>query len=255
RAGSLRGDITDPDAWDSILEQGPPSVDHVVLCVAPARSRGDSHASTYPAAARGEVRLAHLLSARTITYTSSTGVYGVTDGSLVTEDSEIACSDDRCRALLEAEEAVLHQSAEHEMRRIVLRVAGLYGPGRDPAARLRQTPLREDEDGRWRNFAWRDDVTAAVLHLQDTRSEGVHPEAFNCADGMPVLARDIRRWLHDDGSGATSNNIESGQRVSVDKLRETGWSPLVTDVFQGLSMLGHVPASGLPCSARAPVSP
>jgi nucleoside-diphosphate-sugar epimerase len=253
---ALLGDVTDdPASLDAMLRDGPVSVDHVILCVAPSRARGDSHESLYPAAARGAMHLARRLEARTLTYTSSTAVYGVEDGSVVREESPVSTHDVRGRALAEAERAILEDAGDAIANRIVLRVAGLYGPGRDPASRFRDGPLTGAEGERWCNFAWRDDVCAAVLRLQDTMQTSAGAQIFNCADGAPLQARDITRWLRDASDAALDPSVpdsrqrdagratRSNQRVAVDRLRATGWMPSVTNVLQGLTLLGHGAAS------------
>lgn len=260
-SGDLRADVTawsgDPDVAAPALPPGcPSSVDVVVLCVSPSRSRGDTHESTYPAAARGAVRLSALLGARTLLYVSSTGVYARDDGAIVDESTPVARTDDRLRALADAEDAIWHAAASHTFGRIVLRVAGLYGPGRDPAARFGDASGITDGSDYWTNFAWRDDVISAIRHLASLpmHHQGMH--CYNCADGSPVLAGDIVRSLAsgaDTGTraqpaaettiGAASTprtpRMRSNQRVSVDRLLETGWTPSVADVFRGLELLGH----------------
>lgn len=275
-AHALHVDITaDASTWASRFRDGPGPVDHVVLCVAPVRTRGDSHASLYPSAARGALRVAAMLRARTLIYTSSTGVYGASDGALVNEETPVRTDDERSHALVEAERALLDESRNGDWpsRTIVLRVAGLYGPGRDPAARFRGASVTAESAARWCNFAWRDDVVAAVMRLQtDPGATGEPADAavFNCADGIPVRAGDITRWLEGSGnamatshdsrretdaehrgapSGATRTSeraqpaTRSNQCVMVDKLRATGWTPTVPDVFDGLRRLGHVQAA------------
>lgn len=259
-SGELYGDVTawSGDADDAVgqpaLPEGcPSSVDVVVLCVSPSRSRGDTHESTYPAAARGAVRLASLLGARTLLYVSSTGVYARDDGAIVTESTPVARTDDRLRALADAEDSIWQAEASHPFGRIVLRVAGLYGPARDPAARFSDASSTANGGDSWTNFAWRDDVVSAIRHLAalPVHHRGMH--CYNCADGTPVLAGDIVRAL---GSGVDAASrvqsaapaaartprtprLRSNQRVSVDRLLATGWTPSVPDVFRGLELLGH----------------
>lgn len=226
---------------------------HVVLCVAPSRSRGDSYGNLYPAAARGAARLAVALGARTLVYTSSTGVYGVTDGSWVTELREIHPRDERVRALFDAEQAVLHHASDASRRhvprtpgdsgrtgRIVLRVAGLYGPQRDPGPRFSPGVPLEGDGLVWCNFAWRDDVVSAVALVQENAVFHQGQHVFNCADGHPVLGRDIAGSLGaapgaEDGFARTPGR----QRIAVDRLRDAGWTPRVPDVYTGLELLGH----------------
>jgi len=247
----LQGDIThatDEDGLRRLLD-GLPTVSsarpvHIVLSVSPTRSRGDTHSSLYPAAARGAVRLACALGAQSLLYTSSTGVYGVNDGSWVSESRPFEGADERQRALRDAEHAILHDQ-DGQVGRIVLRVSGLYGPGRDPGPRFAQGGL-DDGGLYWCNFSWQEDVALAVswLQSQDTYHRGAH--IFNCADGAPVLARDIARAFaiaRGERSASDAVAVEplhaSRQRISVGALRATGWSTTVPDVYVGLRLLGH----------------
>lgn len=256
-SGDLCADVTawsgdaDSAAHPALPHGCPSSVDVVVLCVSPSRSRGDTHESTYPAAARGAVRLAALLGARTLLHVSSSGVYAREDGAIVSESTPVARTDHRLRALADAEDTIWHAAAPHSFGRIVLRVAGLYGPARDPAGRFSDASGIADGNDYWTNFAWRDDVISAIRHLASlpTHHGGVH--CYNCADGSPVLASDIVRSLA-SGAGADTRahlataaslpgtpRMRSNQRVSVDRLLATGWTPSVPDVFRGLELLGR----------------
>jgi nucleoside-diphosphate-sugar epimerase len=248
---ALEGDIRDCMAatpappWSALL---PHELDHVIVCVAPSRHVGDSHENTYPAALRGAVAFARARRCRSLLYTSSTGVYGGTDGATMREDDldlhDARPRDPRQRALLDAECAVLDADGDDRVRRFVLRVAGLYGPGRDPAARF-GVRIPEGDDDVWCNFSWRDDVVSAIAHVITMASASGMRAVFNCADGMPLRASAIARALgapqaHEDGAHAPSaRQPRSNQRIAVTKLRETGWRPTMPTVLYGLEALGH----------------
>ena len=251
----VRGDVRDAQddaGLDRLLSLLPVRIAHVVLCVAPSRARGDDHAALYPAAARGAARLSASLGARSLLYTSSTGVYGAVDGSEVDEETPLASDNDRQAALVEAERGVLEAYPEEGNCRIVLRVAGLYGPGRDPSSRFRTVTPTGDPAGethdRWCNFAWRDDVVSAVMHLQTAALTETGHRVFNCADGHPVRTSALRAALgaeNGTGPGAPGRPVSaagtrpSHQQVSVRRLLATGWRPAVPTVYHGLARLGH----------------
>ena len=65
-----------------------------------------------------------------IIYISSTGVYGQTDGDWVTEESPCSPTREGGQASLAAEEVL--RAHPLGARSIVLRLAGIYGPGRIP---------------------------------------------------------------------------------------------------------------------------
>ncbi len=240
---SLQGDIRLPleqAPWGAAL---PASIDHVVVCIAPSRRAGDGYQTTYPAAVAGSLALAEARRSRSITYTSSTGVYGRADGAWSRETDPIVARDDRQDALLQAEQ-MLCRGVSAGLGRTVLRVAGLYGPGRDPALRFTGTVPTAVSDV-WCNFSWRDDVVAAISHLIRSPMPGT-ARVFNCADGVPLRASTIARALgaQPSANGSTGEIAatpgRSNQRIAVDALRAEGWAPRMSTVLDGLEALGHV---------------
>ena len=238
----LRGDIRDlsSDGWQAAL---PAQLDHVIVCIAPSRVIGDSHASTYPASVAGALQLAEAHGCRSVLYTSSTGVYARTDGSECREDAVLVSHDERQGALIAAEHALANEHVAQNTSRTILRVAGLYGPNRDPAPRfLKAIPAGDDDV--WCNFAWRDDVVSAVRLLIEQPALGVMPRIVNCADGTPLPASAIARALGATATGellpSRSSTRRSNQRIMVEKLRAIGWTPSKPTVFDGLRALGHI---------------
>ena len=229
-----------PTGSASWLDALPPALDHVIACIAPSRVAGDDHRSTYPEAVRGALMLAAQRQCRSILYTSSTGVYGRTDGGVSRETDRITVHDDRQAALLEAEDALADASAAGGVGRTVLRVAGLYGPGRDPAPRFR-VAIPAGEADVWCNFAWRDDVVAAIIRLLTMPADPGTRRVLNCADGTPLRASSIARALGapEAASSPAPAGGRSNQQIPVEALRATGWSPSMPTVFDGLAALGH----------------
>jgi nucleoside-diphosphate-sugar epimerase len=246
---AITGDIRD-GANGPWMTELPAQLDHVIVCVAPGRSVGDGYAETYPVAARGAVAVARALGARTMVYTSSTGVYGRTDGGISRETDPIVPRDPRQQALFDAEQHVLTDGATDgatappRLARIVLRVAGLYGPGRDPAPRYRAAATTDPAgaEATWTNLAWRDDVISAITHVIMYPFVPGSAHCFNCADGTPMDIAAIARALGarvEAAPSARSHAGRSNQRIVVDALRATGWSPSQPTVLHGLAALGH----------------
>lgn len=243
RVTTVIGDVATAAHDPHVRALLPATVDEIVLCTAPSRHRGETHDTSYPRASAGAAALADALGATLLLYTSSTGVYGVTDGRVVDESEPVARGAPRIDALVDAEHAVLDAPVPHAA---VLRVAGLYGPERDPADRFRDPAILRDGDW-WCNFAWRDDVAGAVLHLLDhlpsAAADARSASVFNCADGRPVLASSIVRALTGTDvhrpALATGPSSRSNQRIDIGALRRTGWQPTVPSAFDGLRRLGH----------------
>jgi nucleoside-diphosphate-sugar epimerase len=99
--------------------------------------------SVPPAQGHGDVRLVRFLEGlcgtpQRLVYLSTTGVYGDQAGATVTEDTTPAPRTERAIRRMSAEKALREWADLHEVSWSVLRVAGIYGPGRLPLDRLRR---------------------------------------------------------------------------------------------------------------------
>lgn len=74
----------------------------------------------------------------TFVYMSTTGVYGDAQGAWVNESSRVAPRTERAQRRVSAEEMTRVWCHERAVRRVVLRVPAIYGPGRLPLERLRR---------------------------------------------------------------------------------------------------------------------
>jgi len=136
---------------------------------------------------RGLVNLLNALPAGTgrVIYVSSTGVYGDRAGEWVDENSP--CFPDRPggRACLAAEEALRDHPRGADA--IILRTAGLYGPGRIPRKEsLTQGRVIPAPAAGWLNLIHVDDAAAVVLIAESARG----PRLYLVSDGIPVARRD-----------------------------------------------------------------
>ena len=73
-----------------------------------------------------------------IGYLSTTGVYGNHDGAWVDETTPCAPISERGRRRCQAEEAWARLGEKHGIATHIFRLAGIYGPGRNPFARIRE---------------------------------------------------------------------------------------------------------------------
>ena len=107
-------------------------------------------------------------------YTSSTGVYGQEDGSWVTETSLTAPSSPTSQVLVETEQLLLKAWQERRFPAIILRVAGIYGPGRGYAFMqyMRNEARLEGEGDRVMNMIHREDVAGARRQWLTTPRRG-----------------------------------------------------------------------------------
>ena len=127
------------------------------------------------------------LDTRRIIAISSTGVYGQTDGSWVDEDSPCRPRREAGKAFVAAEQML----ADHALgnRAVVLRMAGLYGPGRIPrrADIAAGKPMGIPADN-YLNLIHVDDAADAVLAAEERAPV---PRTYLVCDGRPVDRREF----------------------------------------------------------------
>ncbi|MFM1944622.1 MAG: hypothetical protein RI897_3604 [Verrucomicrobiota bacterium] len=219
--------------------------DWVVNTVASSRGGGVAdYERTYLAGTRNLLRwLAGQGCARYV-YTSSTGVYGQDDGGWVGESSELAPEAETARVLVATEREVLRGGVGG----VVLRLAGIYGPGRSYWLRMMERgEVRIPGDGtRWMNMVHRDDIVGAVMAVLERGREG---EVYNVCDDEPVQYGDFVTWLaRRMGLPVPPYAVEeslvrrkrglTNKRVSNRKLREElGWEPRYSSYREGYEQL------------------
>jgi nucleoside-diphosphate-sugar epimerase len=124
---------------------------------------------------------------RRIIYTSSTSVYAQEDGSWVDESSPAEPDSDNGRVLRETERALLAGTEGSSVATTVLRLSGIYGPGRDPATRLSRLAGSERDDGEsYVNMVHSEDLVSALIRLVDHPFCGL----LNLSDDHPTTRRE-----------------------------------------------------------------
>ncbi len=98
----------------------------------PSTGRHDTHCQHFLAALS-----AQSTKVSRIVAISTTGVYGNCEGQRVTEDRPPNPQVDRARRRLDMEQQLRHWCDAHSKQLVILRVGGIYGPGRLPLQRIR----------------------------------------------------------------------------------------------------------------------
>jgi nucleoside-diphosphate-sugar epimerase len=131
-------------------------------------------------------RMAHFLAAcagqppERIVYVSTTGVYGDQRGGEVTEDTPTQPQTDRARRRMDAETQLRAFMAAHGTAVVILRVPGIYGPGRLPLERIRAgTPVICPEEAPPGNRIHADDLAQLCVAALDRARPG---DVFNVGD-------------------------------------------------------------------------
>lgn len=176
----VTGDVTDPASLAGLRDLPPLAA--VLYAVGMDRRAGHSMREVYVEGLRHV--LAALPPVGRWVHISSTGVYGQTDGSVVTEESPTEPLEESGRVVLEAERTLLAAIPAAA----VLRFAGIYGPGRwlRRAALLAGEPYTADAD-KWLNLIHLADGVRAVRCAETHAAGGI----FNITDDEPVRRRDF----------------------------------------------------------------
>ncbi len=227
----LAGDITRPED----LARLPAEYDWVVNCVSSSGGGPEAYRSIY---VQGTRNLLQWLAARppgTFVYTSSTAVYGQHDGSTVNETAPTEPLAATARVLVEAERVLLEAAREKGFPAIVMRLAGIYGPGRGYWLKqyLNGEARIEAGGGRILNMIHRDNVVGALIAALEKGRPG---EIYNAVDDEPVTQLGCYQWLSTalgrplppaapQGPGTAPKRGSANKRVSNRKLKsELGYT-------------------------------
>ena len=117
-----------------------------------------------------------------IVYMSTTGVYGDRHGDWVNEDTPAGSATDRAIRRLAAETALRAFADARRMSWCILRVPGIYGPGRLPLERLRRAePAIRPEEATPTSRIHVDDLASACFAAG--RSAAADGRIYNVTDG------------------------------------------------------------------------
>jgi len=120
---------------------------------------------------------------KAIVYLSTIGVYGDHGGAWVDEATEPTPISERSRARLEAERAWAALAARTDKTLAILRLSGIYGPGRNALVQVaRLTAKRIVKPGQVFNRVHVTDIAAAIEASLARRAGGV----FNVTDDEPT---------------------------------------------------------------------
>ncbi|MBX3570271.1 MAG: SDR family oxidoreductase [Rhizobiaceae bacterium] len=155
---------------------------HLVVSAAP-EDAGD------PVLAAGRhLIVAGMPALRWIGYLSTVGVYGDHQGAWIDEAAACRPTSARSRRRVEAEAAWLALGRERAVPVAVLRLSGIYGPGRNGLANIADgTARRLVKPGQVFNRIHVSDIAGALWHLASRDLGGI----FNVTDDEPAPPQDV----------------------------------------------------------------
>ena len=222
----LAADLTAPET----LQELPPALDVVFYTAAPNGSEEAAYRAIYVDGLRHvlEALVRQHQSPRRVLLTSSTAVYAQSAGEWVDETSPTEPQHFTGRRVLEGERVLL----DGPFPATVLRLGGIYGPGRTSLIERVRQGLATCREGPplYTNRIHRDDCAGALHHLMtlpqpDSRYIGV--------DHEPADYCDVLRWLAaqlgappprvEASSGMDSRRHRTNKRCRHDKLIASGY--------------------------------
>jgi nucleoside-diphosphate-sugar epimerase len=162
--------------------------DCIVNTVSSSRGRLEDYQRVFLDGTRTIIEWLHGATIGKYIYTSSTSVYGQTDGSIVAENSPTEPQSETSKVLVETEQLL------QDFPAIILRVAGIYGPERGHLFQqyLRGQAVITGGGSRYLNMIHRDDVVRAIIAALERGKPG---EIYNVADDEPVTELEFFQWL------------------------------------------------------------
>jgi nucleoside-diphosphate-sugar epimerase len=182
---ALALDLAAPGAADRI----PGDVD-AILALQAARGGGeDAYRRAYVDVNRTLLEAARRLPLRALVHSGSTGIFGQADGSDVDETTSPLLASASSRLLAEGE-ALLQDGAAAGLPTRIVRLSGLYGPGRTwMLERVRQGLMGLGAgDGTWMNACHQDDAVTVLLAALDRGRDGA---IYHATDAEPLRRRDL----------------------------------------------------------------
>jgi nucleoside-diphosphate-sugar epimerase len=164
-----------------------------VLCVASSGGGLDDYRRIYLEGSQNVLNWLADSPPQKLVYTSSTSVYGQVDGSVVDETSPTEPTSPTSQILVQTEN-LLRQNQNARIPSLVLRLAGIYGPGRGFWLKqyLKGEARIEAGGARYLNMIHREDVVGATINALEIARPG---EVFNVVDDEPVTQLNYFEWL------------------------------------------------------------
>lgn len=233
--------LLEDDGWHSSVPKKPA---YAINCVGSFDRTAEGYRRSYIGGMQSIAKWAGESPPGLFLYTSSTGVYGSASGD-VDEATVPRDLSPKNRILIEAEKRVSDGSISR--RWFIIRLAGLYGPGRHQLldrVRARDPNLATEKD-RSLNTIHRDDACRAILACLKAGPE-IPSQIFNLTDGGVVRRREVIRWLAErtlgedplvDGPQAVGYGPDRrmpDRMVSNKRIQEVlGWRPQYPDFRAG----------------------
>lgn len=230
----IAADVTKPESLAALNTVQP---DIIVYCVAASGQTDAEYKSAYVdglynvlATQKSNSRLKHVF------FVSSTRVYGQDTQTLLDASIPAQPADFGGQRLLEAE-TLLQTLA---CGTTVLRLSGIYGPGRLRMLNLAKSPDNWPKQNIWSNRIHRDDAAAFMIFLiKQVLAGNAVQNCFIVTDSNPVPQYEVLNWLATQLQTGKPEQLPAsgGKRLSNKHMLETGFKLQYPDYRAGYRTL------------------
>ena len=222
------------DLADGAWHTGVSAADFAVNCVSSGGGGTDGYRRSYLDGMKSVLNwVATHDSLGALVYTSSTSVYPQGGGARIDEAAPATGRDDRTGILVETE-TLVRATTSAARRRIVLRLAGIYGPGRTHLLKQVRSGEVAGQAAHHLNLIHRDDVCGAIWAALAAPEE-MTDDVFNVVDDGAATRGEIVAWLAGQlavppprftGEPAGGRAPAPDRVIANDRLKAAlGWNP------------------------------
>lgn len=236
----VQADVAQPDSL-KILQDINPEI--VVYCVAANAQTDESYRTHYVEGLRHVLdALKKVTGLKHIFFVSSTRVYGQNAGEFLDEATTPLPADFGGQRLLEAEQLLLNAAqTQSNWKATILRLTGIYGPGRIYMLRLAASPSEWPNHNVWTNRIHRVDAAAFIAHLIHMQVNGKSIEdCYVVTDSACVTQYEVLQWLADQTGNLVQQQapeITGGKRMLNHRMLSTGFALKYPDYKAGYAAL------------------
>lgn len=232
---TIQADVTDIKACQ-VLQSVSPQV--LVYCVAAQASTDESYQAHYVDGLRNVLNSIQQSSLQHVFFVSSTRVYGQQVDALLDEAVDAVATDFGGERLLQGEKLLTTLSC----KTTVLRLSGIYGPGRTRMIRLAADISNWPASNGWSNRIHRDDAARFIHFLIDSLvQQRVIDDCYIITDALPTAQYEVLLWiarqLGVDTESVSVPAIAGGKKMSSARMQAMGFEFEYPSYQQGYAKL------------------
>ena len=232
-------DITQPDSLAPLRSIAP---EYVLMALTPGGFSDERYRTIYVDGLKNVLAALDATNLRRVLWVSSTSVFDQGGGEHLDETSPATPRGFSGQRLLEAEQVLAQSGLPHT----IVRLGGIYGPGRDRLLRQLQEGKRSPaEPVRTSNRIHRDDAVGILQFLLDAAAQSRALDALYLGvDTEPTPIADVERWfaqylgLDYEAMTIADGELRGGHKIlSSARLQRLGYEFLYPTYREGLPTL------------------